>query len=288
MCGTPYFVRWIFALSGFASAAGAATTAVATSAAATSLRITARRRAAGSAAASRRFLAAARVATAVNVTRPRRAPYTKRLPPPAGLRPEAAGDAARAPRHALHGVPDADLARPLRAGVRRDERRAAARREDRGDAHLVERAPLHAPAPDAAVALLRLAGAAQEAAGGKAELDEAHAPAAQLARARAAARPGHALGALPHLQVRLGAVRHVVDDLVAAELAQPLDPVGEEAVVGDAVLVDVERALAALLLVDRHAAVERLERVVDLILFVERPGGRAHAVHVGAVPSPNR
>ena len=80
----------------------------------------------------------------------------------------------------------------------------------------------------------------------------------RLAQLGVAARVGRdALGALPHLQVGLGAAGHVVDDRVAVlagDLAQVLDPVGVEAVLRDAVDVDVVDPLAGVLLVDRDAA----------------------------------
>ena len=66
---------------------------------------------------------------------------------------------------------------------------------------------------------------------------------------RDSTRGGGRPGALPHLQVGLGAVGHVGDDLVAGELAEVLDVVGEEPVVGDAVGVDVVDAGAGALLV---------------------------------------
>ena len=59
-----------------------------------------------------------------------------------------------------------------------------------------------------------------------------------VSRARAGRQPVRdAVGPLPHLQVGLGAAGEVVDDLVAGELAQVLEPVGVQAVVGDAVVL---------------------------------------------------
>src|SRR5690606_19074506 len=54
--------------------------------------------------------------------------------------------------------------------------------------------------------------------------------------------------ALPHLQVRLRAALHVAHDPRPGELAQVLDPVRVEPVVGHAVDVDVVHALAGALL----------------------------------------
>ena len=67
---------------------------------------------------------------------------------------------------------------------------------------------------------------------------------------------------LPHLQIGLGAARHVLDDLVPRDPPEVLDPVRVEAVVRDAVGVDVVTARAALLVVDRRAP-ETGEGILD-------------------------
>jgi hypothetical protein len=65
----------------------------------------------------------------------------------------------------------------------------------------------------------------------------------------------------PHLQAGLREHAAVVAAVLhARHLAEVLQPVGVEPVVGDAVLVDVVDAAAAVLPVDRHAA-EAGERV---------------------------
>ena len=96
---------------------------------------------------------------------------------------------------------------------------------------------------------------------------------------RDSTRGGGRPGALPHLEVGLGAVGHVVDDLLAGDLAQVLDPVGVQAVVVDAVGVDVVRARARTCWRSiTRAAVERAERVADRVLRRRRgaagPGRR--------------
>ena len=71
-----------------------------------------------------------------------------------------------------------------------------------------------------------------------------------------------------------------VDDLVARDLAQVLDPVGVEPVVVDAVGVDVVDARARALLVDHGPAVEGAERVGDRVLGGV---GARHRLRVQAV-----
>src|SRR2546423_1640674 len=84
---------------------------------------------------------------------------------------------------------------------------------------------------------------------------EAHRP-APAARERTdrlvAAGHRNAVGALPHLEVGLGAVPQVLRQLLAADPAQVGEPVGVQAVVGDAVLVVVEGPLAGLLALERQ------------------------------------
>ena len=131
--------------------------------------------------------------------------------------------------------------------VLRTQHDAALAVEARGNA-----APL--PGPRGAPA--RLPGAAQQ--GGRPRPQPpAREAAARGPRAPLAARRRHADGALPHLQVGLRAAPEVVDDLLAGDQPQVLDPVGVQAVVGDAVDVDVVDALAAALAVDEIPSKER-------------------------------
>src|SRR5690606_17175134 len=86
----------------------------------------------------------------------------------------------------------------------------------------------------------------------------------------------------PRPQVRLRAGGEVVDDGLTGEDAQALDPVRDEAVVGDALGVVVPRALARHLAVE-HRAVTTRERVRDLPRRRGRGRRATEAVHVGAV-----
>ena len=88
----------------------------------------------------------------------------------------------------------------------------------------------------------------------------------------------HPVGALPGLQVRLGAAEHVGQHRPAAALADLLQPVGIQAVVGEALLVEVERALPPLLAGERDAAVVGPERVTDFRQV--GPGLGCESVHV--------
>src|SRR3954454_2133564 len=207
-------------------------------------------------------------------------------------RAHAVGEAPRAARRAdddpaapAHPVPGADLAR-LVLGVRRgDQPRPARRREHGEDPALAPLALLHAPAPHARPARRRLPGRAQQRLVGRVE-HHAPEPARGEPRARRLARlHRHAVRSLPHLEAGLGAAAHVVDDLVAGDLAQVLDPVGIQPVVRDAVLVDVEDALAAALAVEGDLAVEGLEGIDDGVgRALPRPALVAEAVHVRPVP----
>ena len=96
-------------------------------------------------------------------------------------------------------------------------------------------------------------------------------------------RPGTPVGALPHLQVGLGAVVHVACQAAAAESLEVLEPLGVEAVVGDAFLAVVERPLARRLLVEGDAAVVALERVADGLVALDRGRLCGQAAEVGAV-----
>src|SRR5262249_12578281 len=123
-------------------------------------------------------------------------------------------------------------------------------------------------------ALLRLAGALEQRLPAPGEPD----------RRLPAARRLDPVGALPHLQVGLGAVPQVVGELPAAEPLQVSEPVRVEAVLRDALGVVVEGALAGLGAIERHLAVERLERIR------QRARARLHREpsEVGAVAPPER
>src|SRR2546430_5625603 len=71
-------------------------------------------------------------------------------------------------------------------------------------------------------------------------------------------------GSLPHLQVVLGAVEQRAQSGFMTGNAQPLDPVGPLAVVGDTVGVDVEGPVSPRLAIEVLAAGERSGWVVDL------------------------
>ena len=89
----------------------------------------------------------------------------------------------------------------------------------------------------------------------------------------------HAGHALPHLKVALGALEHVGHHRLAAHELDAAEPVGVEAIVSEAVVVEVERPLAPHLAGEGHVAGIGLERVGHWI-----GGGRAgllgEAVHV--------
>ena len=167
----------------------------------------------------------------------------------------------------------------LVARRRRADQRDPARRGQRGG-----HAPaVHAVAPRARAAALRLARAPQHRRVAGAQ-PHAREPAPREPRPRRPAAGRDAVGALPHLQVGLRPAPEVVDDRLARLAPQVLDPVRIEAVVGDAVDVDVVDALAAALLLDRDLPVERLERVADRVRAVAGRALGAEAVHVRAPP----
>src|SRR5437660_10870808 len=101
-----------------------------------------------------------------------------------------------------------------------------------------------------------------------------------------AMRRRHTVRALPHLQIRLGAVEHVGNHLTAAGPPELLEPVGVEAVVREALLVEVEGPLAPNLARELDPTVEGLERVFDR--RCGRSGLRPEAVHVRAPPEAER
>src|SRR3954451_13751179 len=122
---------------------------------------------------------------------------------------------------------------------------------------------LGAPGPSLSAAQ-RLPGLRQEAPVGHSESQRAQ-PASRETKMRAHAftRGRDAHGALPHLQVGLRATQHVALHLGPAVLGDSLKPVGVEAVMGNAVVVEVEGAFAGALFVDRSGAIDRLERIVE-------------------------
>src|SRR5215210_6625058 len=98
-----------------------------------------------------------------------------------------------------------------------------------------------------------------------------------------AALPGRR--ALPHLQIRFGAIRKVVDDLRPGHVPEILDPVDEQPVVRGARAVEVPGSCSPLALVDGAAAVNAAERIRHRVLGSGAwPWRRllAEAVRVGA------
>src|SRR5206468_8553659 len=105
-----------------------------------------------------------------------------------------------------------------------------------GDVGGVAAAPAaHAPAPGSR-ALLRLPGVTQQRLPADTETKQTELGGTDVMAPRSAARRADPAGTLPHLEVGLGAVRHVLRELRAAHTPQVLEPVRVQAVVGDAVL----------------------------------------------------
>src|SRR5436190_17401125 len=69
--------------------------------------------------------------------------------------------------------------------------------------------------------------------------------------------------ALPHLEVGLGAVPHVALEPLAGVTLHVGQPVGVEPVMGDALLVVIEDALAGALAPEGHLSVVGAERIAD-------------------------
>ena len=201
--------------------------------------------------------------------------------------PEAAAERPRPDRCQLAGRAlrphAADAAGQVRLRGGDDQRRLAGRREHRRRAGAAVAPAADAVAVAARDPVLGLPGRQQQ----RLRAQPQPRP-SQPARREAPLRGQAVVGvdadrALPHLQVGLGAAAEVADDPLAGDPAQVLDPVGVEAVVGDAVGVDVEDALAAALALEGDGAVIALERVADRPRPVAGPALGAEAVHVGPV-----
>ena len=138
-----------------------------------------------------------------------------------------------------------------------------------------------APPEDPAVAPGRLACAEQHGPRRGAHADPVQPAAAEVHVRGATALGRDALGPLPHLEVGLRPAPQVRRDVVAAGLADVLQPVQVEPVMGGAVAVDVEHPRARALAVDHLLAVEGTEGVGDRAALAAA-GCRAEAVEVGA------
>src|SRR4051812_37405583 len=87
-----------------------------------------------------------------------------------------------------------------------------------------------------------------------------------------AARGADPVGALPHLQIRLGAVPHVPRQTAPADAAEVVEPVGIQPVVGDAFLAVVERPLPGPLTAQGDLPVVATERVAEALAGRARSG----------------